>query len=1657
MAVIGQPEYYYGEDGRRHPSSGGCNVKDDTGVSLARIVPAVSFATLPDQILAQTTGVGGDGIVNLDMDAAGYGWFVDLTPDNNEEFLATADPNVWLAKPGSAAEGKMDMLSVLQHEYGHVLGLDHSADNHDAMGATLKPGERRLWTAEERVLISQLSAKLQAQDTSAESQQPGLPLAPFAPLTSTGLLAGLGITARRRPSSPQALGANNLNAANASLTNGTLSNEQGWTHNGAVGFGASGARLGERADAQAALRQVFTVSDKDHYLRFTVAGDLHGQSDGPSDAFEAALLDANTGAALRAISGLSHSDALLNIQGSKTSGAHFGQSRNATGVAVRENADGSRTYTVDLAGIPAQTAVELSFDLIGFGEADSAMLVSDVKLLSDLPPESALQPNADVVTTAEDTPVTIEVKANDRVPTGASVEVTLAAAPQHGSVTLNADGSFAYTPEANWFGDDSFTYTLKAGNEVSEAARVSLSVTPVNDAPVLAPSSLATPMGSPLAIKLSETAQDVEGDTLSVTLVSQPTHGTLVKNADGSYRYTPEASFKGTDSFRYKVSDGQAESEVATLTITVGEGETIKIRDLSLAGQEDVALSIDLRDQLGAGQAVEILSQPAHGTLTRQAEGQYSYLGASNWAGADSFTWRITGATGASDLATVKLDLAAVNDAPTLASLSLSTAEDVALNINLAANASDVDGDSLRVLIVSQPEHGELVKNEDGTHRYMPMANFNGTDRFSYTVSDGTVESEVLTVEVTVTPVNDAPTLSERGLSTEEDRPLEINLLANASDAEGDALRAVIVSAPAHGELVKNADGTVRYTPAANFNGEDRFSYKVTDGTAESEVMTVVIAVTAVNDVPVLGALSLVTAEDTALAINLASNASDVDGDSLRVLVVSQPAHGELVKNEDGTHRYMPVANFHGTDRFSYKVSDGTVESEVLTVDVTVTPVNDVPTLSERRLSTAEDNALVIDLLANARDAEGDALRVNIVGSPTHGELVREADGRYRYTPAANFNGEDSIRYTVSDGVGSSEVFTLAMDVTAVNDAPTLGALSLITREDDPLNINLVANASDVDGDSLRVLIVSQPEHGELIKNEDGTHRYIPVANFNGTDRFSYQVTDGTVASATLVVEVSVTAQNDVPVAYDGALVTHEDGSVVIDFRAYGSDADGAAPQVDVVASPAHGVLSKNADGTYTYAPAPDFYGADELRFRFSDGELVSNEASLKIAVVPVNDAPVLSGRSVSTPEDNALDMDLLSTASDVDGRLPSFKIVSGLVLDFVEVVETEGVLTAIIVSPPTHGTLTRNPNGSYRYTPAANYAGPDSFTYKVSDGELESNVVTVQIDVTPVNDAPTLVALADQTLDEGVPLRVKLDAADVDGDALSYRLDSAPAGAYIDTATKELVWLNPDGPGEQRVSVTVSDPSGATATQGFTLTVRDVPPVLRVTGEPTAKAGSAYVLNLAATSVGNDAISEWVVDWGDGTVETLTQSPTRAQHTYLAPGAYAIRASAKDQDGRYAAAALPLQVLPAGDIELRTQALSLLPGATLGDNNAGLPVILDSLYPLKAISFMLRYDATLMKVSSVVAGANLPADAQIDAVVHEPGFVRVTINCRSKNLAVGQALELVKLKGTVLATATRGKVSALDLTLNSVVGLMGESYVDKLAAIDGVLMVGGL
>jgi hypothetical protein len=454
------------------------------------------------------------------------------------------------------------------------------------------------------------------------------------------------------------------------------------------------------------------------------------------------------------------------------------------------------------------------------------------------------------------------------------------------------------------------------------------------------------------------------------------------------------------------------------------------------------------------------------------------------------------------------------NSPPVADGASYTTNHDTAIDITLTA--IDPYSEPVGYTIVSQPANGTLSGTPPFV-TYTPNAGVSGSDGFTFQATNGCDSSNVATISITVNPTNSAPVAAPQSVSLNEDTSLPISLAA--TDANGDPLTYSIVTVPIHGTL-SGAAPNVIYTPFANYNGADSFIFKANDGIADSNIAAVSITVNPVNDPPIARNGAVTTREDT--AVNILLTASDVDGDPLTYILVSAPAHGTL--SGSGSNRtYTPSPDYNGPDSFTYKVNDGTVDSNVATVSITVNAVNDPPVAVNDAAVTSRGNSVVVDVLANDTDVDGDTLAVTTVSKPARGKAVINPDGTVTYTPTGTYTGPDSFTYTISDGHGGSATATVSVSVITGNAPPRAVTDRAVTGPATPVTINVLANDSDPDGDALSVVGITQGATGTVVLNGDGTVTYTPAPAFFGRDTFTYSISDGNGGIAVGTVRVRVT------------------------------------------------------------------------------------------------------------------------------------------------------------------------------------------------------------------------------------------------------------------------------------------------------------------------------------------------------------------------------------------------------------------------------------------------------------------------------------------------------------------------------------------------------
>ncbi|BEP53838.1 hypothetical protein GmRootV118_10820 [Variovorax sp. V118] len=1045
-------------------------------------------------------------------------------------------------------------------------------------------------------------------------------------------------------------------------------------------------------------------------------------------------------------------------------------------------------------------------------------------------------------TTTEDTPVSGRVTGSD-IDSGDTLTYTKGSDPAHGTVTVNPDGTYTYTPNPDFHGTDSFTVTVSDGHGGTTTSTVTVTVSPVNDAPEAPDYNETTNEDTP--INGSVVGTDVDGDALTYVKGSDPAHGTVTVNTDGTYTYVPGANFNGTDSFTVTVSDGHGGTTTSTVNVTINPvNDPPTAPNYTETTNEDTPVNGKVVGSDVDGDTLTYVkgSDPTHGTVTVNADGTYTYTPSANFHGADSFTVTVSDGHGGTTTSTVNVTINPVNDAPTAPNYIETTNEDTPVSGQVVG--SDVDGDTLTYVKGSDPAHGTVTVNADGTYTYTPGANFHGTDSFTVTVSDGHGGTTTSTITVTVDPVNDAPTAPNYNQTTNEDTPVSGQVVG--SDVDGDALTYTKGSDPAHGTVTVNADGTYTYTPGANFNGTDSFTVTVSDGHGGTTTSTVNVTVNPVNDAPTAPNYTQTTNEDT--PVNGKVTGADVDGDALTYTKGSNPSNGSVVVNPDGTYTYTPNPNFNGTDKFTVTVSDGHGGTTTSTITVTVDPVNDAPTAPNYNQTTNEDTPVNGKVIGS--DVDGDALTYTKGSNPSNGSVTVNPDGTYVYTPNPNFNGTDTFTVTVSDGHGGTTTSTVTVTIDPVNDAPTAPNYTETTNEDTPVSGKVIG--SDVDGDALTYTKGSDPAHGTVTVNPDGTYVYTPNPNFNGTDTFTVTVSDGNGGTVTSTITVTVDPVNDAPTAPNYNQTTNEDTPV--SGKVIGSDVDGDALTYTKGSDPANGTVTVNADGTYTYTPGANFNGTDSFTVTVSDGHGGTTTSTVNVTVNPVNDAPTAPNYTQTTNEDTPVNGKV--TGADVDGDALTY---------------TKG-------SDPAHGTVTVNPDGTYVYTPNPNFNGTDTFTVTVSDGNGGTVTSTVTVTVDPVNDAPTAPNY-NQTTNEDTPVSGKVIGSDVDGDALTYTKGSDPANGTV-TVNADGTYIYTPGAnfhGTDSFTVTVSDGHGGTTTSTVTVTidpVNDVPTVPNyneTTDEDTPVSGRV---------IGSD------VD-GDTLTYTKGSDPAHGTVTVNADGSY--------------------------------------------------------------------------------------------------------------------------------------------------------------------------
>lgn len=1035
---------------------------------------------------------------------------------------------------------------------------------------------------------------------------------------------------------------------------------------------------------------------------------------------------------------------------------------------------------------------------------------------------------------------------------GDVLSAAVASGPFHGTLALESDGSFAYAPTANFHGTDSFTYEAADGTGLTDVATVTIVVIPVNDPPVSDDDAYDTDQDARLDVAAPGVLGgdiDVDGDALTATLASGPSHGTLALSADGSFTYQPDEGFHGTDAFTYVANDGAADGDPATVTITVHQvnqppvavGDDYEVEEDRILEVAASGVLANDTDAEGAALTATLVDGPSHGAVELRADGSFTYTPEQDFFGTDGFTYRADDGAAASNTATVAITVTARNDRPVIGMEDPVGIEDTPVVFRLVATDVDDPVESLTVFVTESPIIGKMYQvHEDGTvdfdneifgtgdtatpvtnsgHlvAYVPPPDLAGEggrigSSFVYFARDphgaisrtppdafGDVDISWLGF-VDITNVNDAPVAAPTVHEGFSDLTL-VGLTLDFHDVDvGDNLTGHVTRFPEHGRIYRSFPDPeneitpenptfkspgIAYAYELNSVGEpfDSFEWYVTDRAGErSETVEDVVNIVDRNDPPnpvcadgteydatghpifesqyPCSPTEVFLEEDAPNFIILgATDDADDDGQSIRFAILSVPENGRLrdssnqpITDESVPHvlpssftqfgwkmSFFPDENYNtegvAPDSLTFHVYDVRFDDETnqevildrwpdtLTMKIHVTAVNDAPIAGDDAYQTDEDAPLHIaapGVLENDTDVEAEEMSAVLVSGPSHGSVTLNADGSFGYTPDPDFHGTETFTYRASDGAAESNTATVTLTVRSVDDGPPVSQDDAYeSHEDVALHIpapGVLANDADPDGDPMTATLVGGPAHGSLELEPDGSFVYTPDQDFDGADAFDYSASDGIGSGESARVTITV-HPNEPPVANSESYATDEDSSLQ---TAVGSevlwndtDADGDPLTAVLVSGTSHGTISIDPDGTVHYSPDEDFTGHDTFTYKANDGITDGNTVTDTILVLAVNDAPVAGDDAYETDQDTPLIVaapGVLANDTDVDGD----------------------ALRAALATHPSNGSLVLEEDGSFRYEPDAGFHGTDTFTYQAKDGDAASNTVTVTITVHP-------------------------------------------------------------------------------------------------------------------------------------------------------------------------------------------------------------------------------------------------------------------------------------------------------------------------------------
>ncbi len=842
---------------------------------------------------------------------------------------------------------------------------------------------------------------------------------------------------------------------------------------------------------------------------------------------------------------------------------------------------------------------------------------------------------------AEDTGLTSTVAGNDSDPDADPISYAILSGPTNASLSFNSDGTFNYTPDADFYGVDTFDYQMQDADGDIALATVTINVTTVNDVPTVVTllADLANFDSDLVSIDVSSHFGDIEGDTLNFAATGLPTGLTIDSTGLISGTIDSSASTSGPFGVEVTVNDGNGGVVSGAFTWAVTNPGPNAVND-SFSTSEDISLSdtVATNDGDADGDALtfSLLSGTSNGTLVFNADGSFTYQPFAGYNGADSFSYQVTDADGEFSTATASIGIGAVNDLPVVAIPIPDQAnmDDDTITLDLSGTFVDPDGDLLTFSATGLP-NGLSIDPATGVVSGTIDNNASSVGPYTavVTVIDG--NGGTMSDSFVWTVGNPGPVAMDDAYTVDEDAVLAATVAGNDSDSDGDVLTYNLMAGPANGSISWNTNGTFTYSPNADFHGTDSFSYRTTDSDGATATAIAVITIDPVNDAPVATDDLETTDEDTPVTVNVLSNDTDPDAEPLLVSILSTPANGTVSVNPDGSVEYTPKPDFHGEDSFDYEICDTDGICSSATVTIQVATVNDGPVAVDDSYSTREDTPVMGSVGINDSDPEGDVLTYRLVAPPADGSLTFNPDGTFVFVPNGNFFGSTSFVYEVCDSLGDCDTATVTIVVDPVNDPPVASDNAEVTSEDTSVVVNLLGNDADPEADPLQVVEINGvsispcesivlPSGAKVKLNGDGTAVYDPNGQFEdlksgqtAIDTFLYTINDGNGGTAMAEAVISITGVNDAPNAEDDYVTTTVDTPVTIPVLTNDKDVELETLAIVLLSTPPEGTTIVNPDGTITFTPEAGFEGTVTIHYLVEDPDGASSDATVTIEIEP--------------------------------------------------------------------------------------------------------------------------------------------------------------------------------------------------------------------------------------------------------------------------------------------------------------------------------------------------------------------------------------------------------------------------------------------------------